>query len=217
MVENFNQRTNDLFFSYKGDLSKDEIITLASIIELEASRFKDRRMIAGVLLNRLELHMPLQVDVSFLFISGKHTFQLSNTDLSSDDPLNTYKYTGIPPIPITNPSRKSIEAVMNPIESDNLYFLADFYGNTYYSATYAEHLAKKAKYIDSVLAKRRRSSKASASFKDIDTANQETQNAAGVAVEEQKESDTDSQVNIDSTSDEYTDSKDRHGAVLMVP
>ena len=158
MTETFNQRTDDLFASYTGDFTRDEIVTLASVVELEASRFVDRRKIAGVLFNRLAIHMPLQVDVSFLFIDDKHTFQISREDLESDDPSNTYKYAGIPPIPITNPSRASIEAVMDPIDSDALYFLADFYGNTYYSATYAEHLRKKEKYIDSVLRERRRSS-----------------------------------------------------------
>lgn len=147
MEDNFKLRTDDLFASYEGDFSRDEIVTLASIVELEASRYEDRRKIAGVLFNRLELNMPLQVDVSFLFIEGKNTFQLSREDLNSDDPSNTYKYTGIPPIPITNPSRKSIEAVIDPVESDNLYFLADFYGNTYYSETYDEHLKKRYRYI----------------------------------------------------------------------
>lgn len=147
MSENFSQRTDDLFSSYQGDLSRDEIVTLASIVDLEASRYEDRRKIAGVLFNRLELNMPLQVDVSFLFIEGKNTFQLSREDLNSDDPSNTYRYRGIPPIPITNPSRESVEAVLNPIESDHLFFLADFYGNTYYSKTYDEHLIKRQRYI----------------------------------------------------------------------
>ena len=150
MTETFRQRTGDLFVSYAGDLTMDEIVTLASIVELEASRFEDRRKIAQVLLNRLEINMPLQVDVSFLFIDDKHTFQISRDDLASDDPSNTYRYAGLPPIPITNPGRASIEAVMNPAETDALYFLADFYGNAYYSRTFQEHLVKKEKYIDSV-------------------------------------------------------------------
>ena len=157
MRETFNQRTADLFDAYTGDLTRDEIVTLASIVELEASRKVDRHKIAQVLLNRLEIHMPLQVDVSFIFIEDKNTFQLSHADLNSDDPSNTYKYAGIPPIPITNPTRASIEAVMNPTETDALYFLADFYGNTYYSRTFEEHLRKKAKYIDSVVRRKNNS------------------------------------------------------------
>ncbi len=150
MTETFKRRTDDLFESYEGPLTQDEIVALASIVELEANRQEDRRRIAGVLFNRLEKDLPLQVDVSFLFIAGKHTFQLSKGDLTIDDPSNTYKYKGIPSIPIGNPSREAIEAVLNPIESDDMFFLADFHGNTYFSETYDQHLIKKAKYIDSV-------------------------------------------------------------------
>ncbi len=150
MTETFNSRAGDLLATYRGDFSRNEIITLASIVELEAHRQDDRRRIAGVLFNRLEQGLPLQVDVSFLFISGKDTFDLSRTDLSTSDPSNTYKYRGIPPIPITNPSREAIEAVLDPIPSDDLFFLADFYGTTHFSETYEEHLRKKYKYIDRV-------------------------------------------------------------------
>ena len=149
MKKTFNLRTADLFDSYKGNLTKDEIVTLASIVELEAYRKEDRRKIASVLFNRLAADLRLQVDVSFRFISGKHTFQLSRSDLKVDDPSNTYKYKGIPPVPIGNPSRDAIEAVLKPIPSDNLYFLADKDGVTYFSKTYEEHLRKKAKYVDS--------------------------------------------------------------------
>ena len=151
MTETFRRRTSDIFASYTGPLSRNEIVTLASIVELEASRHEDRRRIAGVLFNRLEMNYPLQVDVSFLFISGKHTFTLSRSDLKTDDPSNTYKYAGIPPIPISNPSKDSIEAVINPIKSNDIFFLADFYGNTHFSETYEQHLVKKQRYITSVI------------------------------------------------------------------
>ena len=164
MAETFSRRTQDLFDSYEGDLTRDEIVTLASIVELEAHRWEDRRRIARVLFNRLDINLPLQVDVSFLFISGKNTFMLSRADLRVNDPSNTYKYAGIPPIPITNPSRRAIEAVLDPAETDAIFFLADFYGNTYFSRTYAEHLRKKELYIDSVL----RASSDAESSDDVD-------------------------------------------------
>ena len=150
MTETFQRRTGDLFIPYDGPLSKDEIIILASIVELEAHRQHDRRRIAGVLFNRLAINLPLQVDVSFLFISGKNTFDLNRADLATTDPSNTYRYPGIPPLAITNPSRESLEAVLTPISSEDLFFLADFFGNTHFSPTYEEHLRKKALYIDSV-------------------------------------------------------------------
>lgn len=155
MTETFERRVGDLFESYDGPFSKQELVTLASIVELEASRRSDREKIASVLFNRLEAGIPLQVDVSFLFISSKHTFNLSQSDLQIDDPSNTYKYKGIPPIPITNPSRDAIEAVLQAPETEYIYFLADFYGTTHYSVTYEEHLRKKEKYINRVLRERR--------------------------------------------------------------
>lgn len=147
MTKTFERRTDDLFASYDGSLTKQEVVALASIVELEAGRLEDRRTIAGVLLNRLDQDMKLQVDVSFLFINDKDTFDLSKDDLASDHPLNSYKNHGIPPIPLVNPSRESIEAVMNPTESDYLYFVGDG-RKTYFSETYEEHLEKKRVYVD---------------------------------------------------------------------
>ncbi len=126
----------------------DEVITMASLLELEASRFNDRRMIAGVLWNRLNINMMLQVDAAFLYFLGRTTYTLSREDLKYDSPYNTYKYTGLPPGPIANPSLASIEAAVTPIEHKYVFYLADRSGNTYYSATYAEHLQKKRVYID---------------------------------------------------------------------
>lgn len=147
MMRTFNRRTDDLFEAYDGPLSQDEIVALAAIVELEASRLDDRRLIAGVLFNRLEQDMRLEVDVPFIFIDGKDTFDLSLEDLQSDHPLNLYKNYGIPPIPIVNPSRDSIDAVINPTESNYLYFVGDG-RRTYFSETYAEHLEKKRTYVD---------------------------------------------------------------------
>lgn len=218
MTRNFERQTNDLFSSYEGNLSKNELITLASIVELEASRFEDRRAIAGVLFNRLELHMPLQVDVSFLFISDKNTFNLTKNDLESNNPSNTYRYAGIPPIPITNPGRASIKAVINPLKSDNLYFLADFRGNTHYSKTYAEHLAKRAKYIGSIHNRNKPSTTANASAPNeqkpndtVDTADSAKEESdtvdgeEGGTTEDQKNAD---EKNADSGDTSVTDTGD---------
>lgn len=124
-----------------------EIITLASIIEREASRSDDRHMISGVLYNRLDKNMPLQVDVTFLYIMGKNTFQLTLADLRSDNPYNTYVHKGLPPGPIGSPSIDSIDAAINPKKHKYLFYLADNTGVTHYSRTYEEHLAKKHLYL----------------------------------------------------------------------
>jgi UPF0755 protein len=128
--------------------SLHEILTLASIVEKEESKIKDRKMIAGVIENRLKINMALQVDATFLYILGKGSAQLTRKDLAMDSPYNTYVNTGIPPGPIGNPSLSAIEAVLNPTDNPYIFYLADAYGNTYYSKTYEEHLAKKRLYID---------------------------------------------------------------------
>ena len=124
----------------------DEIIIIASIVEREAYITTDRRYIAGILINRLNEDIPLQVDVSFYYINGKNTFSLTTEDLREDHPYNTYTRRGLPPTPIGNPSRASILAVLNPINSDFYYFIADKKGETHYSVTYEEHLEKKARF-----------------------------------------------------------------------
>jgi UPF0755 protein len=127
--------------------SLHDIITLASIIEREASRTDDRHMIAGVLYNRLAKNMPLQVDVTFLYTMGKNTFQLTRADLKSDNPYNTYVHKGLPPGPIGSPSLDSIDAAVHPDTHKYIFYLADNTGVTHYSRTYEEHLAKKRLYL----------------------------------------------------------------------
>src|SRR3989344_2430003 len=105
-------------------------------------------MIAGVLWNRLDEGMLLQVDAAFLYFLGKATFQLTTADLESDSPYNTYRYKGLTPGAIGNPSLNSILAAVTPVKHQYLYYLADKNGITHYSKTYAEHLRKKRLYID---------------------------------------------------------------------
>ncbi len=127
--------------------SLNDIVIMASILEREASRFDDRRKIAGVLYNRISQNMALQVDVTFLYIMGKNTFQLTRTDLRSQNPYNTYVHKGLPPGPIGSPSLASLTAAIRPEPSKNLFYLADNTGVTHYSRTYEEHLQKKHLYL----------------------------------------------------------------------
>ena len=127
--------------------SLPDIVTMASIVEREARNSKDRRMIAGVLWNRLERGMALQVDVTFLYTIGKGTFQLTMADLTSDSPYNTYKHKGLPPTPIGSPSLDSLLAAAVPTKNDYLYFLADRNGVTHFCKNYACQVANKAKYF----------------------------------------------------------------------
>lgn len=152
VIQAMRQAFDDQMLPYQAQIASSsyslhDIITMASIIEREASRSDDRRKISGVLWNRINKKMPLQVDVTFLYTLGKNTFQLTLTDLRSDNPYNTYVHKGLPPGPIGSPSLNSIQAALNPEKSNNLFYLADNGGTTHYSRTYEEHLAKKRMYL----------------------------------------------------------------------
>ncbi len=127
--------------------SLEEIVIMASIIEREARDPEDRRLISGVLWNRIAKKMPLQVDVTFLYTIGKNTFQLTTADLKSDNPYNTYVNKGLPPGPIGSPSLDSLKAAAQPTKNPYLFYLADHSGVTHYAKTYQEHLANKRLYL----------------------------------------------------------------------
>lgn len=128
-------------------LSHEEIVTLASIVEREAGKDESKRVVAGILLNRIAIEMPLQVDAVFYYLFGRTSAQLTRADLAIDSPYNTYTNKGLPPTPIANPGIESIMAVLDPIESENLYYLTGNDGIFYYAPTHDEHVENKAKYL----------------------------------------------------------------------
>lgn len=129
-----------------------EAVILASIIEREISNKpafdSDRRMVAGIFWNRIKIGMGLQSDATVNYATGKSLTRPSLKDLEIDSPYNTYKYRGLPPGPINNPSLASIMAVIYPTPSDNFYFLTDDSGKAYFGKTYAEHQENIRKYLD---------------------------------------------------------------------
>lgn len=149
MLDNFN---NKVLSIYEGNKvigkSLDEIIIMASILEKEARTTQTRRIISGILWNRIDIGMPLQVDAVFPYINGKNTYQLSLDDLKIDSPYNTYLYKGLPVGPIANPSLDSIKAAMDPISNDYLFYLSDRSGNMYYSADFEGHKINRILYLN---------------------------------------------------------------------
>jgi UPF0755 protein len=129
------------------DQSFSDIIKMASIVEKEAMTLDQKKMVAGILWNRLDQGMPLQVDASFKYINGKVTKDLTLVDLKIDSPYNSYLYKGLPPTPISNPGLQTILATINPEKTDYLYFLSGHDLSMYYSKTYNEHLQKKEIYL----------------------------------------------------------------------
>lgn len=122
-------------------------VTMASIVEREANNTADRRMIAGVLWNRIARGMPLQSDVTLQYTLPIADSQLTESDLQSPSPYNTYTNKGLPPGPIGSPSLDSLLAAVTPIKSNYLYYLADASGVTHYCATFACQLANEREYL----------------------------------------------------------------------
>lgn len=130
------------------DLTVHEILTLSSYIEREGVSDKDRQLISGVFYNRLEEGMPLQTDPSVAYALGEHREFTTYSDLEVDSPYNTYRYAGIGAGPISSPSSSAIQAAVNPVETDYLYFLADIHtGEIYYSTNYQDHLILQEEHI----------------------------------------------------------------------
>jgi UPF0755 protein len=127
-----------------------EALTLASIVEKETGLPQERGRVAAVFLNRLRLGMKLQADPTTVYgifrASGERKSGLSKRDLASDSPYNTYIIPGLPPGPITHPSQAAIEAVLNPPETAELYFVANGKGGHVFATTLDEHQRNAASY-----------------------------------------------------------------------
>lgn len=148
LKKTFDQKTQNLSDEIKASKrSLKDIITMASIIEKEASGNDDRAVISGVLWKRIDRGIPLQVDAPFLYILGKESSELTHKDLGLDSPFNTYKYKGLPPSAIGNPGLASIEAALKPQDSPYLYYLHDNDGNIHYAKTFTEHQRNIRKYL----------------------------------------------------------------------
>ncbi len=132
--------------------TEDEVIIIASLIEREANTRESKRMVAGIINNRIKEGMPLQLDASIEYaldtpLNELPPGQLAAELAATDTPYNTYLNPGLPPTPIGNPGLTSIEAVLRPIESNYLFYLTGLDGNFYYAETGAEHNQNVARYL----------------------------------------------------------------------
>lgn len=120
---------------YGVEMSDYDILKMASIIEKEALNDDDRYKIASVFYNRLQQGMALQSDATMGYVTGG---DVTADDLKTDSPYNTYLYKGLPPTPICSPSLASIQAALNPADTNYLYFWIDSQ-NHVFSETYEQH------------------------------------------------------------------------------
>ena len=120
--------------------SADEALTLASIVEKETGTATDRGRVAGVLINRLRLGMPLQTDPTVIYgLGASFDGNLRKRDLLSDGPYNSYTHAGLPPTPIAAPGNASLLAAVRPESTKALYFVARGDGSSQFSETLADH------------------------------------------------------------------------------
>ena len=134
-------------------LDDKNTLILASLLEREAKGLDDKKIVAGILLNRLHLAMPLQVDASVQYAKDsllkpeKYWQPITREDLKIDSPYNTYKNSGLPPSPICNPGLNSLIAAYHPSPTDYIYYIHDTTGQIHYAKTLDEHNANVAKYL----------------------------------------------------------------------
>ena len=120
-------------------LSRHEVVTLASIVEKEAKHAHERPLISAVYHNRLRRDWRLEADPTVLYALGNPKRQLTRVDLEVDSPYNTYLHKGLPPGPICNPGMDSILAALRPVSTSHLYFVAIDDGKHHFSTTLKEH------------------------------------------------------------------------------
>lgn len=157
LLQNFNSKVN---VGLKTQLSSskyslDEVINIASMVEREGRQYETKRNVAGIIINRLELGMPLGIDATTQYEFGYSESQKSwwrkgdelDIVIDTEHTYNTRRNAGLPPTPIANPGIDSIKATLDPIINDNLYYITGNDNKMYYAKTQAEHDYNVCKYI----------------------------------------------------------------------
>ena len=147
MISNLDDKlTPDLKEAIKNSgYSTYEILTMASLVEKEITNDSDRPIIAGILWKRLKARIPLQVDATLVYITGRN--EVYEADKKINSPYNTYLYRGLPKGPIASPGLSAIKAAIFPEDSPYWYYLSAKDGRTIFSKTLEEHNRNRAIYL----------------------------------------------------------------------
>jgi len=158
MVKRFRSVYEELGRRHQPVRAVAETVTMASLVEKETGVAAERPLVASVFYNRLAIGMPLQCDPTVVYaaiLAGRYRGTIYRSDLAFDSPYNTYKHPGLPPGPIANPGRASLEAAMAPATTSYLFFVSDGNGTHRFSTTMAEHDRAVAEYRRSTAARPR--------------------------------------------------------------
>jgi len=148
LLKEFEKQYNSVKGTLPDGMTMAEVVTRASLIEREAKIDSEREMISGVIKNRLDIDMILQIDASVVYVISDGLYDIDRVlykDLEVDSPYNTYKYNGLPVGPICNPGIDSIRAAIAPAEHNYLYYHTDTDkndGSHIFSETFAQHTSK---------------------------------------------------------------------------
>ncbi len=151
-LKTFEKKAKEIFAqSQKQEKNFYEILIMASLIEKEVFNTEScpscKNLVSGILWKRLKNQIPLQVDATITYLTGKKTTKISSQDLQIESPYNTYKYLGLPPSPICNPGLESLLAALEPQPSAYWYYLTTSEGKVIFTKTFEEHRSAKAKYL----------------------------------------------------------------------
>lgn len=166
MLQNFDVKVDA---NLQEDIAKQsrklyDILILASMVEREVGRnvakgaalspadkdrvASERRIVAGIFLNRLSRGMALESDATVSYITGRRGARATFDEIKIDSPYNTYKYRGLPATPISNPSLDAIKAAINPAKTDYLFFVTAPDGTAYFAKTLDQHIRNKQQYVE---------------------------------------------------------------------
>ncbi len=154
MVRRFRQNAKEMGLNQ----NVHDVVTMASIVEKETGAPEERPEVASVFYNRLQRNMELKTDPAVIYaalLNNRYSGVIHQSDLHFDSPYNTYRNAGLPPGPISNPGKASLQAAMHPAQTDYLYFVSDNQGHHRFARTDAEHALNVQAYRKAVQAANR--------------------------------------------------------------